>query len=241
MRRLIPRRVAGSWLLRLAASSALLLACNLGDDYYPSPGGFGGIPGRGPVFDAGSADTPRTCDGAREGSACFNSSTRASFTGSCEDKKLANPACNATLRCLGNEWTRGVPQRSACATGCPAAYVAEMPDGSCAIPRANTLICEYPEGTCGCAPVRAVDWDAGDGGSGEPDEDAGESDAGDAGPTAYEWRCVTPAAGCPRKRPRIGDDCVLPMSCDYGDCLFDDGVTMHCYDQHWRADRRCDR
>jgi hypothetical protein len=238
MRRLIPRRATG-WLLRLAASSALLLACNLGDDYYPSSGGFGGVPGRATPFDAGSADTPGACDQADEGSSCFNFSPSENISASCEHKKLANPACNATLRCLGNEWTRAAPERSLCATECPTAYVAEMPDGGCAIPNAGTLICEYPEGTCGCAPIRAVDPDAGEGGAGEPDEDAGESDA-DAGPTVYEWRCVTPAAGCPRTRPRIGDDCVLPMSCDYGDCLFDDGVTLGCYDHHWQVEWRCE-
>jgi len=136
-------------------------------------------------------------------------------------------------------WQAVPAERDACADTCPSAYVTELPDG-CAIPNAGTLLCEYPEGTCGCAPIRPIEPDM-DGGDGGQDLDAGDVDAGDvdAGPTVYEWRCITPEAGCPRTRPAIGTECVRPMRCDYGDCLFEDGVTMRCYSGHWQAERRC--
>ena len=51
----------------------------------------------------------------------------------------------------------------------------------------------------------------------------------------YEWRCIhaDQDAGCPRKRPRIGAECVRPLSCDYGTCVFEDGVVMDCYSGYW--------
>ena len=57
----------------------------------------------------------------------------------------------------------------------------------------------------------------------------------DGGPTEYVWRCVKPAPDCPRTRPSNNDDCVLPMTCDYGDCVFEDGVTMRCYASRWTS------
>jgi len=227
------------------ATSSIVVACNLGDGAYFSGGGFAGSSGA--VFDAGSSAFARsTCDEITEGVACATSEID-----TCETKVHANLACNRALRCTSSRrWSSTAPERDACASDCPSAFVADPPD-ACAIPNAGTLICEYPEGTCGCAPVRPVEHDAGDAGDagagtgtgGPGAEDAGEFDGGDvdAGPTTYEWRCVTPEAGCPRTRPPVGTACVRPMACDYGDCLFDDGVTMHCYSRHWVSEKRCSR
>ncbi len=221
------------------ATSSLVVACNLGDDFSLVTPGFPGSAGG--FLDAGvPTEQPSICD-VGEGDGC-------SFAGieTCEMKEHANPACNPTLHCERSTWQRKPPTKSSCASACPESYVVD-PDTSssrCALPNAQTLICEYPEGTCGCAPVRPVEHDAGDAGdAGEEPADAGESDAGDvdAGSTVYAWRCVRPEAGCPRMRPRIGTECVRPMTCDYGDCLFEDGVTMRCYSGSWVSETRCYR
>jgi hypothetical protein len=240
MRRLNALQRSRGAILRITVVASLaLVACNLGDDYYPfPPPSFGGGTSSRPV-DAGSrsADSVGTCDKAEEGSMC--SVTSGSSITFCEVKKLANRACNAVLRCNGGyEWASEIPEKTDCATKCPEAYVADRAD-ACAFPGAGSLICEYPEGTCGCAPVRPV-GDGGDGGDGdasEGSEDAGESDAG----TLYEWRCVKPAVGCPRTRPSIGSDCVVPMRCDYGDCLFEDGLKVYCSDGQWAPASSCTR
>lgn len=223
--------------LTAIAISSLVVACDLGDDLlFPPTPGFGGT---GAFFDAGSRSNPKSaCDDITEGARCFASQATA-----CEAKEHANLACNSVMRCSASAWRRTPPERDECAAECPSAYVAERPD-ACAFPNAGTLVCEYPEGTCGCAPVRPVKPDAGDGADGGDDStDAGETDAGeaDAGPVVYEWRCVTPEAGCPRTRPAVGTECVRPMSCDYGDCVFEDGVRMRCYSGDWATEKRCDR
>ncbi|MBX3262584.1 MAG: hypothetical protein KF782_23085 [Labilithrix sp.] len=226
--------------LTAATACTLLAACNLGSDgTFVSGGGFGG--GSRPFTDGGTTSAPRgPCDTAEPGASCYESQQLA-----CEQGDSANMACNAHVRCDSYLWELEPPEKARCATECPPAYVEELPDG-CAVENAGTLLCAYPEGTCGCAPVFSDAADAGaDGGEdGQGDEDAGESDAGgvDAGPVAYTWKCVTPEAGCPRTRPLAGAACVRPLSCDYGDCLFEDGVRMRCYSGHWTVERgACDR
>ncbi len=216
------------------ATSLFVAACNLGESYYyGSAGGFGGV--GGVAVDGGAAPEPRSaCELAEEGRQCFSTPV----VEECEVKQHANPACNEGLSCKSSyTWASVAPARDDCSSDCPSTFVADRPD-ACAGPNAGSLICEYPEGTCGCAPIRPVSEDSDAGDAGEPADDAGDIDAG---PTAYEWRCVTPEAGCPRKRPAIGAGCVRPMDCDYGDCLFEDGVTMHCYSSTWVSEKRCDR
>ncbi len=229
------RPLVGAAVMALGTST-LVIACDLGVDYPFGPPGFGGAPA--PVFDAGAPrEHPDTCD-VDEGDSCFGPTADA-----CETKKHANPTCNGSLDCTGSVWKRRPAARSTCASECPAAYGEDQPE-ACAIPNAGTLICEYFEGTCGCAPVLPVDADAGDAGdAGEDAEDAGESDGGetDAGSLRrYEWRCIKAEAGCPRMRPVIGSDCVRPMTCDYGDCLFEDGIRMRCYSGTWSSEKRCE-
>ncbi|MBX3207476.1 MAG: hypothetical protein KF764_20680 [Labilithrix sp.] len=219
--------------LTAAAASALVAACNLGDD--SSFGGFGGGPRS--FMDAGTAATPPgPCDNARTGASCSDSQLV------CEQQDGPNPACNPHVRCNVYAWQLEPPEKLLCASDCPSAYVEDLPDG-CAAANAGTLMCAYPEGTCGCAPVLP---DALDGGAdgGQDGDDADESDAGDvdAAPRVYTWKCVTPEVGCPRTRPSAGAPCVRPLVCDYGDCLFEDGVTMHCYSGRWTVQRQaCDR
>lgn len=226
------KRARGLWVLLAAgvAPAVFVVACDSYDSYpYYGTGGF--APTSIPTPTYVPPPQPGPCEGATENQSCTLNVT-------CEDKKLANPACNGQLRCDNlYTWSRTEADTLECATECPAAYVEQLPDG-CTIPLAGTLICEYPEGTCGCAPVRPDGGaeDAGDAGK----SDAGKSDGGDAGEedtTVYEWRCVKPEAGCPRIRPREGDECVKPMTCDYGDCVFNDGVSMHCYSRRWVTQR----
>lgn len=205
-------------------TSALAGACNLNDEYYPSPG-FGG--GGGSFLDAGSRSEPsHACDDPQEGTSC---SAIGSRYATCETKLHANQACNARLHC-DHAWSAEPARKQDCPTDCPSTYVADLPDG-CSAPNADALICEYPEGTCGCAPVRPDRPSSPDGGAdgGEDVEDAGEVDGGgDAGSTVYEWKCVTAEPGCPRTRPRAGAPCTRRIDCDYGSCVFEDGVVMTC-------------
>jgi len=233
MRMTTIRGLAGAAL----ATSSLVIACDLGNDFSFVRPGFPGA--RGAAVDAGSVrEPPDPCDVA-EGERCSFSKTDV-----CETKEHANPACNESLHCDNDRWRRRPAERSTCAIDCPSQYVDDLPD-ACAAPNAGTLMCEYPEGTCGCAPIHPLDADAGDGGD---ESDAGEHGEGtpdggdvDAGPTLYEWTCVPAARGCPRTRPRAGSACVRPMTCDYGACLFEDGVAMDCDGGTWQPQPRCER
>jgi hypothetical protein len=218
-----------------AAASAAVVACNLdGTSFSSSPGFF---PGSGGGLDSGVTQLPPPpCDRASEGNSCG-----ATALSVCEKGTNGNAKCNTVLRCeSGSRWDPD--PKETCSDDCPPQYAKERPDGACEAPLAHNLICEYPDGTCGCAPASAVkdggpDGDAGDGEADAeaPDADvpdAGKSDGGkDAGP--YVWTCVAPAAGCPRTRPRLGSRCVKPMTCDYGRCVFDDGLSVRCSSGFW--------
>lgn len=261
------RRYAG----RIAVGAALMVGPIIGcsnDDYYPTyyggstSGFFGGSSGvssssGGKYFrDSG----PEICETAKENDSCYG--TRASTF--CEQGESANANCNAHLVCGDDTWSKDPPQRAICAptSACPSTYTETVPDELCKRPDAISLLCEYDEGTCGCAPVGGVDRGATDfpakkdagakdaGGDASSDAgDAGAKDAGkaDAGPRTYEWKCVQPDrdAGCPRRRPREGIDCVRPINCDYGFCVFEDGYRMDCYSGSWVRDlsrsEQCDQ
>ncbi|MBX3207692.1 MAG: hypothetical protein KF764_21765 [Labilithrix sp.] len=182
------------------------------------------------VPDAAAEPSPFACE-VEAGSSCLTATERV-----CERGAHAAPFCNEVLRCVGTSWER--TSGGACASACPAAYSERAP-GACDAARAETLLCEYPEGTCGCAPVDAHDEHGPDDEEDAGDElDAGARDAGaeEPGPARYEWRCVRPAAGCPRTRPRLGDRCVTPMTCDYGVCVFEHGALVRCASGRWDAE-----
>ena len=222
-------------MLRFIAASTFTLtafagACNLSgsDPSFTSPG-FGGS--RGPSSSSGflpdAARATDFCATAREQGSC-NPGTPSE----CEDGDHANVACNGLLRCSTYNWeSQDRDPPPGCSLTCPKAFVTELPNG-CVAPNAGALLCDYPEGTCGCAPVRPSTLDGGATADAEP-EDAG--DAGDAAAT-YVWTCVQPEAGCPKSRPRIGSECVRPMSCDYGHCAFENGAYLTCSDGYWRHD-----
>lgn len=223
--RLTPAPLVG---IGLVAYVALLVAACDSDKFYPSTGSRGFAPAPVP-FDAGSSRPvevePSPCEEAQATYACDYGGPPA-----CELGDAANVRCNAVLTCVGTNWRlddAGPP----CATACPAAFALDAADGACSGDDAPTRLCEYPEGLCGCVhPSRigdaSIDGDAGD-----------ESDAGDAGP--YVWTCVPSKHqdGCPRTRPRLGDRCVRKVTCDYGSCVFDDGILVECRggtDAFWR-------
>lgn len=244
--------------IRGAIGAALMIGPIIGckDDYYDYPygvgGGFGGGTSSGAVYrpDASS----ELCDNVSEGTDCYRSFDDAR----CEKGEHPNGNCNPHLGCNDDSvWEWLPPPRAVCAptSACPAAYTESAPDDLCQRPDAISLLCEYDEGTCGCAPVRrpATDDDAGEDADADADAgadaDASDADAGatDAGSRAYEWRCVHPDrdAGCPRRRPREGFACVRPMTCDYGDCVFEDGYRMDCSNRIWVRDpsrsEQCDQ
>jgi hypothetical protein len=212
--------------MQIAGGAAVVAAaCNLSDPFngIDSSGGFGG---GGPSSSSGSSVPPgstRTfpCDHAAEGGTCSIDTT-------CEVGDAANPACNAQLTCTGlYQWEDPGRQHETCATDCPGAFSPTAPEATCRQPLSYTLICEYEEGTCGCAPV-LPDGGLADADASDADAEAGGDADFDAASLTYAWTCVKPAAGCPHRRPRIGAPCVRPMTCDYGACVFMDGIAVTC-------------
>ncbi len=238
------------WLLPLTTVISIA-ACNLdGDDLRPfgSSGSFGGTGG---FFDAGGpVSAPEICASAALAAPCSPSMV-------CEIGEHPNPACNSILTCSAGRgrWEEDHSALPCDEDECPGAFV-EQRDGGCDGPHAPTLRCAYPEHgyTCGCAPV-FTDLEDGGTDAGEGFEDAGgisdagaDADGGSLGriPAGYRWTCVKPESGCPRTRPPIGARCVLPMDCDYGQCVFEDktnmgGLHLECAARgQWRiAPSRC--
>ncbi len=216
---------------------ALLVACDSVTDDVGFFGGSGGI-----AFDAGTPATeplPESiCESAAVGQSC------AYTPDECEIGSKANITCNDVLDCNAGRWR--LREAGACVfDGCAPTFGADPSPGTCDRPNANTLRCEYDEGTCGCAPVRASDLDGGDAGDADlpPDPLDDGGDAGDGGSTSqrrYVWKCIAKPEGCPRVRPRVGSECVKPMNCDYGECVFDDGqetgLLLRCSGNFWGRD-----
>lgn len=249
------RQVRRAAYASLGVAFALIVGCYDDDDYGYGFGGSSGVSSSG-FFDSGVPARASLCDEIQKNESCSKGQ------GSCERGSSASYACNAHLRCEQQSWQYEAAERADCRTDCPTAYTQTF-DG-CEGPNAGSLLCEYDQGTCGCAPVyepvdagadAGVDDDAGD------PEDAGEipdaeprPDAGRPRASRYEWRCVKPKASdedeeagrlCPRLRPREGEECVRPMTCDYGACVFEDGYRMGCYAGSWGRDisrsTQCDR
>lgn len=264
--RVVARLAVGA----LLAAGPIVIGCHEDDFGFASSGGFGGSSGSTRGFvDAASPAEP--CDKAKTNVTCSLSSAK-----KCEIGTSANPRCNTRFTCNFQWDEDEDDHRLACpgADACPAEYTHSAAD-RCAQPDAISLICEYEQGTCGCAPVGGVttcpnqgdddddddddagvdagvdDADAGDADAPDadmPDADADAPDAAatDAGPRTYEWKCVTPAPGCPHTRPREGLRCVRPITCDYGYGVFEDGVVMSCNNGFWvrnpeRRGERCDQ
>lgn len=239
------RTLAARMAVGLVLMVGPIIGCNDDDTYYPyyTPPAFGGgstTSSSGYYYgDAGGG--AELCETVAEGVSCYT--TR--ITASCEQGVGANANCKPRLTCSDGVWTKEKPQRAVCAptSACPVTYTETVADDLCKRPDAISLLCEYDEGTCGCAPVDGVvkktsPRDAGDAGDADASAPADAGSKGDAGPRTYEWKCVhtNHDAGCPRRRPREGIDCVRPLNCDYGYCVFEDGYRMDCYQGSWVRD-----
>lgn len=234
----------------LFVATLFVAACD--SSTYVDPYPYGGSPSFGgtTATDAGGpiAIPPSACEFVHEGEYCYEAAEQAG----CERRTSANIHCNTVIACENYVRVLEVPLNPACATACPSAFTEVAPD-ACAQAHADTLICEYESGTCGCVPVGSsldggvhpdVDADAGTTSEADAGADAGDDagdDAGEAPHVTYEWRCIKPVTGCPRVRPTEGDTCVRPMTCNYGDCLFPDGVQMKCEGGAWAAYATCPR
>ena len=145
------------------------------------------------------------CDEAVLGQICANDPT------TCELGAHPNVACNERLVCRGPTWQLD-REAGACPTACPAAPDAGGdPCAGASTPLsgvAGLVRCAYEDErtTCGCS--RGVD-------------------------AGFAWTCIQADAGCPSVRPTIGAPCVLPLTCDYGGCLFEDRPTMRCLGGYW--------
>lgn len=220
----------------VAYVAALAAACD-SESFYGTGGGAGFVPGGTGRFDSGAGTrpvTPSPCDEAAPGDTCEYATSVAPQE--CELGDAANIACNVILTCNTYEWRLADAIAPSCDGVCPVAFTPEAPDGACEGAGAPSLLCAYPEGTCGCARVSRIDAgviaDAGDdldGGDADVD-DAGEDAASGEDAGAYAWTCIQAnrAAGCPRERPSLGSRCVRDMRCDYGACLFDNGIAVRC-------------
>lgn len=212
-------------LLRTTLGALLVSASAVACLTDPDEGFYGFASGGGSTtYDASVPPFESACSQIKAGDGCgYNDDPSTP----CEVSAFANYRCNYELACNTSHVWQQVGAKAGCApvSACPAAYTETNPDG-CTIAQSSSLICEYDEGTCGCALVDDVqDADAG------ADADASMPDAS----AHYEWRCVQADhdAGCPRKRPRSGTECVRPIMCDYGACVFEDGVEMDCYSGFW--------
>jgi hypothetical protein len=205
-------------LIRRATSAAFVvgaaaLACNVGDTVH-SP-----VTGDGSLRDASLAPVPATvptpaCDRAEVGAACTNDPTL------CEIGTHPSPSCNALLQCSGITWQLS-RAAATCAASCPSSPSPSEAPAACA----PTLRCEYDDArtTCGCTRSPPDGGDAGDAG-----------DGGDARDASYVWKCAEAAEGCPSTRPHVGAPCVLPITCDYGSCFFDERPAMRCLGGFWQ-------
>lgn len=229
--------IAGS----LAVACVVVAACG---DETGAPSGRATRPEpMAPRFVSGPA-----CETARIGQACTGPEL-------CELGDADDIACNRLLRCNGFAWELAQAARSCMAckgreAGTCGALCGFEGDGvicGCELPAepADDAGSDAGTETDGGDGGDGGDNDAGsDGGVGELDEEAG-ADAGvdarfEPGTPSTEtgagWRCVEVRRGCPRRRPRIGEPCVKPMSCDYGACTLDRGVAIACSGGFWVED-----
>ncbi len=223
----------------LVVACAIVAACS--DDPGPTPTPTSRREAPTPRFASGPA-----CETAGVGRACTGPEL-------CEIGDADDLSCNRHLRCNGFAWELADSARTG--NGARACTVcAGIEAGTC-----GALCGSEDEGViCGCTTAadagREVARDGGaDADSGDAETDASidaEADAGDAdaahdaetdtAPDAEvaaapidPWRCVGIRRGCPRRRPRVGEPCVKPMSCDYGACVLDRGVSMACSGGFW--------
>ena len=228
--------MSGALRLRFVMGSSLLLAslfaCNLSDDDFLTPGPFGGSGGIPTAVPTQTPEPVLPCTYATEGYACNYGGPNL-----CENGKSGNANCNDLLKCNGYEWelesiVKTKREAGVCSNTCPAE---PTPGAACDTPSSRGLICDYQLTTCGCG-VLAGDAGKKDAGKPEGGTDSGFVDGGKADAGPYVWTCVEPGPGCPRVRPRIGTPCVKPITCDYGSCTFDDGLSVRCSGGYWLKD-----
>lgn len=205
----------------------LLGACTIGGGGSSSGGAGGGtVSGSGSVGAVRPPMPPANDLAADCPPAVPRSGALCSFEAVCEYGDAADPACNVTARCEGQDqlaWT--IETGAACPSTCPKRFDERAPGDSCGEP-----LCTYLEATCGCVGATGA---TGDGGAGEGGSADGGS--GDEGGTLGRWQCVRPGNGCPARRPVAGTGCTQTgLACDYGACLFGGtGLTLECTGIHW--------
>lgn len=229
--------------LRLVALAALVACSSSGFSTIDtvSGGGVGGSSGvsgtTGDDFGPnGSPREPRCpADPPPEGALCNVTAAVCTYGPDVREE------CNETYTCSKGRWSHSTPD---CAADCPSTRAAITAGTACPD---NQVVCSYEEGTCGCTggeiPTPPPDDDAGtldDGGDG--------GDAGDGGkkyvPVPGTWKCVAPptTVACPSARPRVLDDCVKQVTCDYGSCELDRALSYSCEGRFWNEPtfRSCD-
>ena len=96
-----------------------------------------------------------------------------------------------------------------CPTGgtCPSSYSGVSQGAMCS---PSGLDCGYSQGQCNCTVTAPVSL-------------------------GTEWRCFTPATGCPAFRPDLGTACSTPstLACNYGACQ--GGLEEECTDGYWKS------
>ncbi len=129
----------------------------------------------------------------------------------CEIGKSASPECNGRARCVGGVWIDDPPAEAACAHSACGLDPEGLRGSIC--PAGVGIVCAFARTTCGCARV---------------------SDAGSSAPGNGVYQCVTTPAPCPYTRPPLGSACVTDITCDYGACMFEDGLRERCVGGAWQ-------
>jgi len=119
--------------------------------------------------------------------------------------------CNTIVKCIDNAWT--TQREGQCPLdACPKTRADLVEGGPCTLPAGINveLLCDYPEGACGCT-----------------------EGTGTGVKHALTWVCIPPQTACGDHRPRVGQSCVDASPCEYGACVFANGVRMFCESSVW--------
>jgi hypothetical protein len=231
-----------SWALLVSTFGAVIAVAACSSSSFETVNASGGFAGSGGVGGASTEpSSPPTAGRAPSSSQrCPPEPPTATYCGSipaggCGYGPDVRNECNDHYDCDGTKWVHTQP---ACMNDCPKSYYDIAQGAAC--PDSN-VGCSYDEGTCGCVASGPTPTPP-DGGASDA-----ATDGGDGGtkppPTPGTWVCVAPptTAGCPSARPRELDDCVKPVTCDYGSCPLGKNLHYECTQLTWLRSQTVDQ
>lgn len=232
-------RARAKWLaLSVIGGATIIVACSSSTTIETGPffGGSGGVGAVGSSSGAGVVPTkaPRCpADPPQLGSGCGG------FASICTYGPDLRDECVEKYECSRGVWEDGT---GSCQVQCPKDFFDIVPGTPC---DDSEMGCSYDEGTCGCfRDGPKPTFDAGGG----ADAATGTSDGGDGGDGGKDgggyvrplypgvWKCVAPPTdpACPSTRPRVLDECVKEVTCDYGSCELGLNLSYRCAGAIWQ-------